>query len=89
MRVASSITFALLVCLGMTAGTAAAMAQMVAQNTPPQTAPRDDGYERRLAPTGQTLPHPGASQIGDESAQEKGAQKRSDRDTHSICSNCE
>jgi hypothetical protein len=42
-----------------------------------------------LAPTGETVPHPGSSQIGDESAQERGAQKKSDEDTRSICSNCE
>jgi hypothetical protein len=45
--------------------------------------------DNNLAPSGETLPHPGASQIGDESTQEKGAQRKSDEDTQSICSNCQ
>jgi len=44
---------------------------------------------RNIAPTGQTLPRPGASQIGEESVQEKRAQARSERATRMICSNCE
>ena len=75
---------------GMTAAAAAAELR-VAQSEPQQS--EDQQAEllnrRNLAPTGQTVPHPGAPQIGDESAQERGAQKKSDQDTHSICSNCE
>jgi hypothetical protein len=44
---------------------------------------------RNIAPTGQTLPRPGASQIGEESAQEKAAQTRSQGATRTICSNCD
>jgi hypothetical protein len=90
MRHTPRITFALLVGVSMVTAAAAAKAQMVAQATPQLEPPRADLSNRNnLAPTGATVPHPGEPQIGEESAQERGAQRRSDRDTHSICSNCE
>jgi hypothetical protein len=82
----------LAVLIGFGAGTFAAQAaqrQMMAQA---DMSPQDRDRllrSRNIAPTGETLPHPGSSQIGDETAQEKSVQRRSDRDTHSICSNCE
>jgi hypothetical protein len=90
MRRAPNMIVALMIGIGMVAGAAAGEAQTVAQATPQLEPPRMDLSNRNnLAPTGATVPHPGAPQIGDESAQERGAQSRSDRDTHSICSNCE
>ena len=92
MAIAARIAFALVTGLGTPAvGATAAQNYVIAQadsvGAPP---PRDQLLNRDyLAPTGETVPNPGRSQIGPESEQEKGAQRRSDRDTHSICSNCE
>jgi hypothetical protein len=96
MATAAKIVFAL--GIGMIAGlgtpvvgTAAAQNYLTAQADSQGMPPSRDQLLNKdyLAPTGETVPNPGRSQIGPESEQEKGAQRRSDRDTHSICSNCE
>jgi hypothetical protein len=90
MSKAAKILLAILIGTGAGVSTAqAAQRQLMAQT---DTSPPDRDRllrNRNIAPTGETLPHPGASQIGDETAQEKAVQRRSDRDTHSICSNCD
>jgi len=91
LRITLALFACLVLCLGsLTVGAALAQQSVVAQAVPPLEPPRDElGNRRNLAPTGQTVPHLGEPQTGAESAQERGAQKRSDQDTHSICSNCE
>jgi hypothetical protein len=83
---AAKIALALAIGLGAAPLSAAAQNILVAQadNSRGQIINRD-----YLAPTGETVPNPGRSQIGPESTQEKAAQRKSDRDTHSICSNCD
>jgi hypothetical protein len=85
----TKILLAFVVVLGIEATAAAAQRQVLAQaDTRPQV--RESLLRsRNIAPTGVTLPHPGASKIGDESTQEKAAQRRSEQDTRSICSNCD
>jgi len=41
-----------------------------------------------LAPTGATVPHPGASQSGGNTALDRGINREDDKITHGICSNC-
>jgi hypothetical protein len=41
-----------------------------------------------LTTSGQTVPHPGKSQIGSQTEVERRAEEESDRATRSICSNC-
>jgi hypothetical protein len=69
----------------------AARRTLIAQaDAPPREPPRDQLINRNnLTPSGETVPHPGVQQIGHESEQKIGAELKSDRDTHSICSNCE
>jgi hypothetical protein len=84
----AKILFACVLGLGAAAlANVATPWQALAQNdTAP---PREILRGKNIAPTGETVPHLGAPQIGDESSQEKGAQRRSDHDTHTICSNCD
>ena len=56
---------------------------------------RKDGYRSShllirpyLAPTGATVPKPGEPQTGAATRRERKAQERSEKITHSICSNC-
>jgi hypothetical protein len=91
MATVMKIIFAAAIGLGApVSGAFAGQAYLTAQDDS-QRAPPSGGSLRQdyIAPTGETLPNPGRSQIGPESEQEKGAQRRSDQDTHSICSNCE
>jgi hypothetical protein len=83
---AAKIVLALAMVLGTAPLSATAQNSLVAQADQPrgQIVNRD-----HIAPTGETVPNPGRSQIGPESTQEKAAQRKSDRDTHSICSNCD
>jgi hypothetical protein len=71
--------------------TSAARRTLIAQvDISPLGSSRDELLNRNyLTHSGETVPHPGVPQIGNESEQEMGAQRRSDRDTHSICSNCD
>ncbi|MGP0061257.1 MAG: hypothetical protein ACLPID_18450 [Beijerinckiaceae bacterium] len=86
MAKATKIVLAMAIALDAAMLHASAQGNLFAQAEPS----RDQLINRNnLAPTGETVPHPGQSQIGSESAQEKAAQKKSQKDTHSICSNCE
>jgi hypothetical protein len=92
MTTIAKIVFASVIGLGVPgAGAFAAEGYLTAQADPQGgSAPPPSSFRQDyLAPTGETLPNPGRSQIGPESEQEKGAQRKSDQDTHSICSNCE
>ncbi len=83
---AAKIFLALAIAVGTPAVSASAQKTLGAIADPP----RGQLINRyHLTPTGETVPHPGKSQIGSESTQEKATQERSRRDTHSICSNCE
>jgi hypothetical protein len=89
MSKAAKIIFALVICFGAETDAVLAQSQQTLAQAglmPEPTARLLRG--RNIAPTGETLPHPGMSQIGDETAQEKGAEAQSDRDMYSICSNC-
>jgi hypothetical protein len=86
MAKAAKLVIALVIGLDAPALGVSAQQNLLAQADPP----RGQLINRtHIAPTGETVPNPGLSQIGPESAQEKAAQRRSQRDTHSICSNCE
>ncbi len=86
MAQAAKIFLALAIAVGAPAVSASAQTNLGALAGPP----RGQLINRyHLAPTGETVPHPGKPQIGAESTQEKAAQQRSRRDTHSICSNCD
>ncbi len=83
---AAKLVIALVIGLETPALGVSAQENLLAQADPP----RGQLINRtHIAPTGETVPNPGLSQIGPESAQEKAAQRRSQQDTHSICSNCE
>jgi hypothetical protein len=90
MATVMKIVFAAVIGLGVpVSGAFAGQAYLTAQDDSQGTPSGGSFRQDYLAPTGTTLPNPGRSQIGPESEQEKGAQKKSDEDTHSICSNCE
>jgi hypothetical protein len=91
MATVMKIVFAAIIGLGIpVSGAFAGQTYLTAQDDSQGAPPAGTSFRQdHLAPTGTTLPNPGRSQIGPESEQEKGAQRRSDQDTHSICSNCE
>jgi hypothetical protein len=91
MATVMKIVFAAAISLGIPVSAAfAGQAYLTAQDDSQATSTPGTSFRGDyLAPTGETLPNPGRSQIGPESEQEKGAQRKSDQDTHSICSNCE
>lgn len=82
----AKLALAMLIALDAATLRASAQENLLAQ----VNSPRSQLINRNnLVPTGETVPHPGQSQIGSETAQEKAAHRRSQKDTHSICSNCE
>ena len=90
MTVISPKPLSLAFCLALVFEPVTACDLSLAQNVPQLEPPLSEHLNRNnLAPTGATVPNLGASQIGAESAQEQGAEEQSDKDTHSICSNCE
>ena len=86
MAKAAKIVLAMVIGLAAATLHASAQEHLLAQ----VDSPRSHLINRNnLVPTGETVPHPGQPQIGSETTQEKAAQKKSQKDTHSICSNCE